>query len=998
MVMTQRQVILRLMESLANTEKTGDAAWDEAVRQFGYSSFRAVRQRFWNDYKPYDNYSSASVRTFLENYCSIRPNTADIGAIIGSDAGGAVAKTMESIVQETTAAKQLTASQYNRFKCNGLTVNIYYATADYGFSLDQETLKKKEKLVVKNLYNWWIRDSLDVINKSLGLNFSDGRASVTELEVKFTAANDSSYMPIELRYSTDSDRAAKLTLTIDMNYFTALKDSDRNGTIKKYGTVGYADRMILQSLTEAALAANINGFSKLDNYFRHGLVALVVGGDKECGFKNRIECSTQHGPTGFWNDTLEAYAVLRYLARQVSDASLPRGITASRDLQTLTVTSSFRGSFAASSYSETVKNIDARKSNRSITLKGNTKGNTIRAGFGGGNYYGMGGNDILYGGKGKDIFWYAKGDGIDTIYDFTTDKDVIRLTSKAALAKAVLSGSDALLKMGNGSIIIKKGIGKTITVMDDTKRKKFLIVLPKGVTINSNRTALTVKDPFSGTLDIASYTPSILNIDASKNENDLIIKGNNNNNIIKAGMFGGDYYGRKGNDILYGGDGEDFFWYGAGDGNDVIRNFRSDEDVICYYRGGLTGYSSSGTDVILKTGTGSMRVAGMTNKRMDIQNEKGAVAVHLFGRQDKENSFYYDKSYYYHGSVNKKDTIKIASGETVSLANTARFQNIDVLDAGNSYASVKLTGGAKSSTLIGSKKNDTLTAGAGGGKLQGNKGNDTLVAGKSRDVFWYGTGDGNDTIRNFQSGKDVLRYYKGTFSSSFVTKGSDLTLKTGTGSVKLVGMANKRVDIANAQGKTSIHWFGRQDKKNTFTYSKNHHYHGSAKLLDTVLLKTGASLSLGNSTQFQSIDVLDASSSNAAVQLVGGSRSSKLIGSRKNDVLKAGITGTTLDGGKGNDMLYGGKGKDAFIFQKGYGRDTIVNSGKGDIAYLYNISNIQQLCGTSSKGVLSLKFTNSADALTIKNWSADGLNTIVINGGAKYRLGVSSGRVTTNKI
>lgn len=58
----------------------------------------------------------------------------------------------------------------------------------------------------------------------------------------------------------------------------------------------------------------------------------------------------------------------------------------------------------------------------------------------------------------------------------------------------------------------------------------------------------------------------------------------------------------------------------------------------------------------------------------------------------------------------------------------------------------------------------------------------------------------------------------------------------------------------------------------------------------------------------------------------GGSGNDTLYGDSGNDILIGDEGNDTLDGGTGNDTLKGGSGDDTYIFAKGYGNDTIIDS------------------------------------------------------------------------
>ena len=583
-VKNQQAVILQLVESLASTQKTGDDAMDEALKQFGYTSFQALKNRLYNDRYHFSyngSWSSTSTgEKFLMDYCGIRLNNNDVGAITGSDAGGSTEKTTASILPESTAAAKLTTAQYKSFTKNGLKVNITYADTYNSYIFDDDaSFLKKQKLIVRNLYSWWIGDALKLINDSLGINFTDGRASIKELNVVF----EDSYSSEAVRLSalTDMGRASKLTLTINMRNYAKLKAGDKYGASDDKSAV-YLDRQITDALTEAALAANINYFYDLPSYVQTGLIGLVAGLDDRS--KSQISNNASYY-SNFYNldGQADGYILLRYLARQAAKSTLSANLTNNGDGQTVTAKAGFQGTFNAGEYSATVKTIDASAAKKAVTIKGNNNANIIRAGLGGGNYYGMKGNDTLYGNnKAKDTFWYGKGDGNDTIYDYKSGQDTIRLSSGTLLRSSV-SGRNVILDMGSGKITIAGAKGKKITLIDAKGKKTTKVygqgsLLAKGVSVNAKNTAMTLKAPFTGTVNAADYTDTIKSIDAGKagkvtlqgGMTNIKLIGSAKADVLKAGKGGATLDGGKGSDKLYGGAGKDKFIFRKGYGTDTV--------------------------------------------------------------------------------------------------------------------------------------------------------------------------------------------------------------------------------------------------------------------------------------------------------------------------------------------------------------------------------------------------------------------------------------------
>ncbi len=821
--------IQTFMHTLAGTSARGVAALDQAVRSSSpFKNFQDLRNHFLADCQ-----KASSAEQFLESYCGINLNNKDTGAITGWEAGGVTTKTAESVVQGSGKMKNFTGTSFTK---RGLTFII------------PKGLNAAQQQVVNGLYTWWADGALKLIEESYGFSFTN--AALRTIQVDFYS-DSSAFAWASAGYQYDSmGRVSNLTLNINMAHTGTLNTGDANGSCS--GNAGYMDRLLAHELTHSIMETNLRCFSSLPNFIVEGSADLTAGSDKTNEMKalaaNPSALADYVNPAYNISEDRYVYAagymLLRYLGQQASRSYVPQGLSFDAKHTVLTAANAFSGTLDAGLYAGTFKTFDASRATKSVKIYGNAQNNTIYASKGGGTMRGQAGNDTLVGGAGKDVIWYGNGDGTDTVKNYTSGKDSIRI-----------------------------------------------------------------------------------------------------------------------------------------------------------YKGSLASGSVSGKDAVLKVGTGAVKIAGGAGKTVSVMNANGNTVQHVFGVANKNTAWNYTAGYGYHGA-NKTDSLKITGAKAVSinLGNAAMFGNIDKIDASKATGKVTLTGGANSVTLLGGSAADVLTAGKAGAVLNGGKGNDTLTGGAGKDVIWYGTGDGTDTVKNYTSGKDSIRIYKGSLASGSVSD-KDAVLKVGTGAVKVAGGAGKTVSVTNANGNTVQHVFGVTNKNTTWNYTVGYGYHGANK---TDSLKvTGAkavSINLGNAAMFGNIDKIDASKATGKMTLTSGSAYVALTGGSAADVLKAGKAGATLEGGKGKDMLYGGAGKDKFIFRKGYGQDTILSSGKGDIAYLYNIVKIGQAKFSLSQGVLSMKFTGSSDTLAVKNWSASGLNTVVLGDGTKYQLGLSKGKITTKKI
>ena len=226
----------------------------QALRQFGIENYTELT----NSYRTGEEASG------------VRRNNEDTGAITGSDAGGTTTKTAKSIIPETTAAVNLTDAQYNSFTRNGLTFNITYheQTSDQvgkAYDYTPQNYVNEQKRVVKALYNWWVPEALNLIQESLGVNFSDGRASTNTINLSFVK---NSYEPVSWTVSNDLGRPSTINMTINMYYLEGFTEDDKDGDMTAYtntysGWCTYLDRYLLNELTELALRANIPYFENL---------------------------------------------------------------------------------------------------------------------------------------------------------------------------------------------------------------------------------------------------------------------------------------------------------------------------------------------------------------------------------------------------------------------------------------------------------------------------------------------------------------------------------------------------------------------------------------------------------------------------------------------------------------------------------------------------------------------------------------------------------------
>jgi Ca2+-binding RTX toxin-like protein len=128
-----------------------------------------------------------------------------------------------------------------------------------------------------------------------------------------------------------------------------------------------------------------------------------------------------------------------------------------------------------------------------------------------------------------------------------------------------------------------------------------------------------------------------------------------------------------------------------------------------------------------------------------------------------------------------------------------QFLNSDSIEFTGSEGKDTFVSYSKADTLHGEGGNDKLDGGKGNDTIYGDAGNDTLTGGKNDDTFVFEAGDGNDRIKDFGTGADVIDF-AGQFASfddvkAAASQGSKgVTIAYDGGSVLLEGW--KLADLA----------------------------------------------------------------------------------------------------------------------------------------------------------------------------------------------------------
>lgn len=302
------------------------------------------------------------------------------------------------------------------------------------------------------------------------------------------------------------------------------------------------------------------------------------------------------------------------------------------------------------------------------------------------------------------------------------------------------------------------------------------------------------------------------------------------------------------------------------------------------------------------------------------------------------------------------------------INNTTSYRNVSArtIDARNS---------TRQRTLVGNLLNNVIYAGSGGDSMWGNGStNDTMYGGIGRDMFWYGTGDGNDCIRNFTCGSDensdIINFYDYGISTAYRDNGTVHILLTNGEELLMPTEYNADTEIQYSSNASSINRAKVGDRyvANTFTYDADINIFLGCSTSNTLKVEDSRRNMIwlnGDYGQiFYDIDCVDASTSTGNNYIVGQTN--------KNVLIKGGEGNSSLWGGTGsaNDTLIGGAGNERFLFGRNEGNDLISGAGDNDTVDFYNITlNELTSLDMSSGSNFTAYFNNGAYSLKVENFS-----------------------------
>ena len=271
------------------------------------------------------------------------------------------------------------------------------------------------------------------------------------------------------------------------------------------------------------------------------------------------------------------------------------------------------------------------------------------------------------------------------------------------------------------------------------------------------------------------------------------------------------------------------------------------------------------------------------------------------------------------------------------------------------YGNDRLVGGNGNDIIYGGSGNDNIDGGAGNDIIRGGKGDDTLAGGAGNDTYYFGLGDGNDTIIDSASNDEMNTVVLGsgiTAESLYTELSSNYNAK-----LRIEGFSDS-IDFSSIRVNYAFHKFVfKVDGKQIAADAEDSPFRlirGSenAETLSPVFnddITTTIYAGGGNDT------------------VRGASGDDVLYGEDGDDIICGEAGDDKIYGGRGNDTLQGGAGNDTYYFGLGDGNDTIIDSnGNNVIVFGEGISKNNIIVCRSGNDMV-LKINGENDTIRITN-------------------------------
>ena len=536
-------------------------------------------------------------------------------------------------------------------------------------------------------------------------------------------------------------------------------------------------------------------------------------------------------------------------------------------------------------------------------------------------------------------------------------------------------------------------------------------------------------------INVAATISDAADIDMQNEEGKFVIFGNPNGTL--KGGFANTLIGGKHNDTIYVGQG-DYVYGGLGNdtinlngynnwrdhvgltaegGIDTISSFQQGwgegDDVVWYNvplkkeltdkNGKVTDVVTTNTDAVADLDDANVRVVGdktvlsqgkaklilngVTHGEILIEDGEGVHRTALLGEGYFNDSTRGGQIFI--GRKEYSDTVSFEKNNhdlVVDLGMTKRFK-----DKNAKYYSIEqVIGGSGNNTLVGAKNvRNTLDGGVGTSSIWGGGiSADLMVSGTGSatdhyTTFFYGAGDGDDTIEGFRTTerteahfkRDILDIHSGDVTS--VRKvGTSIVLRMTGAADRLTirnaasGLFDQLIEVNVKGRKTAAKVTGANE---VVTYDPHaQYYFSNAKAGGTVRnFGDNSRIYLDGRTGdvYRGITNIDVSAGNR-LELAGDASNNRII--------YRGTGTASLYGGLGNDTMTGSKdGTNRFFFGRSDGNDIITNSTVNDKVMLYDVALEEVVSAKETNGTMRIALKSGAH-LAIQNFDAKSVHDFTL--------------------
>ncbi|WP_343293934.1 calcium-binding protein [Vandammella animalimorsus] len=634
-----------------------------------------------------------------------------------------------------------------------------------------------------------------------------------------------------------------------------------------------------------------------------------------------------------------------------------------------------------------------------------TEVTSVSALTGNDSIHGGGGNDTLVGGNGNDELFGDEGD--DWLYGGAGSDRLEGGTGRNVLKGG--AGDDTYVTSSDGIHIIADGEGDNI-VQDAGGLA--VSQTPDGdlVLTSANRTVVikeAMTGGFMGRLQIGSELLTLSEFlalsngsdappsNAAPTDNDDVLYGDLDNNMIDGRAGNDRIYGLDGNDRLIGGSGDDVIDGGAGDdtlidglGNDTYLFGKGDGSDFLY--SDTESYENEINTLQFKPGVSPdevvVRLRG-TSLYFEILGTGDSVvlAYLLEGFSDQANQNEYPglikNVKFEDGTV--WDLAKIIEKAQSETAEPDRIWGTDAVDV--------LRGGAGDDDLWGFGGNDQIDGDDGNDYINGGQGDDLLSGGNGDDLIYGYSGDdiidggpGNDQLAG-ETGSNTYRFGLGDGQDQIVLSCRGTARRSDANVLEFKpGINPDDIVITRRDWDLIVSFSGASDSITigSFFYVLEGHADQTYSLVNQFKFENGVSWDLativgkiplsGGGTDADdhlmgdaSDNTFDGGAGNDKIYgfagddtLYGGAGDDELVGEEGADWLSGGDGNDRLDGGNGDDQVFGDSGDDRLF---GGGGNDHLEGGDGNDSLVGGFGNDHLMGGAGDDDLSDKKGQNVFD-------------------------------------